>query len=90
MPEGWEIEWTSAARRTMGRLPEKVAVSVAEFVAGPLLSAPQRVGKALKLDLESCHAARRGEHRIIYEIHEEQRIILLLRIEHRRDVYRSR
>jgi mRNA interferase RelE/StbE len=33
---------------------------------------------------------RTGDHRIIYEIHDDQLLVLVLRVGHRRDVYRSR
>jgi mRNA-degrading endonuclease RelE of RelBE toxin-antitoxin system len=34
--------------------------------------------------------ARRGPYRIVYELDEERRRILVLRIDHRADVYRPR
>jgi len=33
---------------------------------------------------------RTGDYRIIYEIHDDELLILVLRVGHRRDVYRSR
>ncbi len=33
---------------------------------------------------------RTGDHRIIYEIEDDRLLVLVLRIGHRRDVYRSR
>lgn len=33
---------------------------------------------------------RTGDYRIIYEIHDDQLLVLVLRVGHRRDVYRSR
>ena len=39
-----EIAWRPAARRALGRLPEKVATAAIEFVYGPLADNPYRVG----------------------------------------------
>jgi mRNA-degrading endonuclease RelE of RelBE toxin-antitoxin system len=36
------------------------------------------------------HSARRGDYRIIYEIFEEEQVVLIHRVQHRRDVYRPR
>ena len=49
------IAWTTAARRALTRLPEKVATAVAEFLYGSLAASPHRVGKPLKLSLEGLH-----------------------------------
>lgn len=33
---------------------------------------------------------RTGDHRIIYEMHDDVLVVLVLRVGHRRDIYRSR
>jgi mRNA interferase RelE/StbE len=33
---------------------------------------------------------RTGDYRVIYEIHDDQLLVLVLRVGHRRDIYRSR
>ena len=85
MTEQYEIAWTPTAKRALQRLPEKVATAAIEFIYGTLASTPQRVGKALRFDLEGLHSARRGDYRIIYRIDHRLTIIA---IEHRADVYR--
>jgi mRNA-degrading endonuclease RelE of RelBE toxin-antitoxin system len=72
------------------RLPDKIAASVVEFMLGPLLENPRRVGHPLQRGLAGKWSARRGGYRIVYEIDQEQRIIIVLRIDHRADVYRPR
>lgn len=58
-----------------------------EFLTGALIENPQRVGKPLRGDLAGIHSARRGTYRVLYRINEHAREVLVLRIEHRRDVY---
>jgi mRNA interferase RelE/StbE len=82
------IAWTSASRRALTRLPEKVATAVVEFVYGSLAASPHRVGKPLKLGLEGLHSARRGDYRVIYRIDDERRLVTVMAIEHRSDAYR--
>ncbi len=69
--------------------PEGIAAAVIEFLTGALVENPHRVGKQLRGDLGGIHAARRGTYRVLYRINEAQREVVVLRIEHRRDAYRS-
>jgi mRNA interferase RelE/StbE len=43
-------------------------VAVWQFVSGPLLDNPHRVGKGLRYELEGYYSARRGQYRVIYRI----------------------
>ncbi len=85
-----EVAWTSTGRRSLNRLPEKVATAVVEFVYGSLTANPARVGKPLRLDLEGLHSARRGDYRVIYRIHAHRRRVDIIAVEHRADAYRRR
>jgi mRNA interferase RelE/StbE len=78
------------AKRRVQRLPEKIAAAVLEFILGPLLENPQRVGRALRGELEGLHAARVGAYRVVYGNDEEARTVTVLDVDHRGDVYRSR
>ncbi len=84
------IAWTTASRRALTRLPEKVATAVVEFLYGSLAASPHRVGKPLKLGLEGLHSARRGDYRVIYRIDDQRRLVTVMAIEHRSDAYRPR
>jgi mRNA interferase RelE/StbE len=84
------IAWTSPARRALTRLPEKIATAVVEFLYGSLAENPHRVGKPLGLSLEGMHSARRGDYRVIYRIDDDQRLVTVIAIEHRSDIYRPR
>ena len=88
--QGYVIAWTAAGRRALARLPEKVAAAVVEFLYGSLAASPHRVGKPLQLGLEGLHSARRGDYRLICRIDDQRRLVDVVAIEHRSDVYRSR
>jgi mRNA interferase RelE/StbE len=88
-PEPYELVLTPPAPRALrDKLPEPVAVAVIEFLTTALVGNPHRVGKALRDDLAGIWSARRGTYRVLYRIHEAEREVVVLRIEHRRDVYR--
>jgi len=84
----YEIEWTASALRSVDRLPEKIATACVEFVYGGLAENPQRVGRALRFELDGKHSARRGDFRVIYEIDARQSVVTVIAIDHRSDVYR--
>ena len=77
------------ARRALeSTLPEFVAAAGWEFIQGPLAENPHRVGKPLKGNLIGFWSARRGEYRVVYEINDDVVTVVVLRIGHRRDIYR--
>jgi len=79
----------TAARQLRERLPEAVAWACFEFIAGPVAEDPHRVGAPLRKPFEGQWRARRGEYRVRYAIDDETRIVYVLDIDHRRNVYRS-
>ncbi len=86
----YAVAWTPASRRSLARLPEKVATAAVEFIYGSLAQAPGRVGKPLQFGLAGLHSARRGDYRLIYRIDDDLRTVTVIAIEHRSDVYRPR
>lgn len=77
----------SAARAISEALPEAVAAAVIELVTGPLLDEPRRLGHELHNEVAGVLSARRGTFRVLYRI-DEDRHEVVLRVDHRRDVYR--
>ncbi|MEW6581744.1 MAG: type II toxin-antitoxin system RelE/ParE family toxin [Actinomycetota bacterium] len=59
-----------------------------EIFNGPLQERPRKVGRPLRNDLEGLWSARRGSFRIIYAIDDTTRTVDVIRVDHRRDVYR--
>ncbi|MBI5299972.1 MAG: type II toxin-antitoxin system RelE/ParE family toxin [Deltaproteobacteria bacterium] len=51
------------------------------------LSQDPHIGKMLKGDLRDYWSYRVGVYRIIYKIHQEEIIVEVLRIQHRKEVY---
>lgn len=89
----YTLKTTPTVRRQLtDELPESVAAAALEFITGPLLDNPQRVGKPLAPPLQDRHRARRGTYRILYRIlyriEDDSRTVIVLLISHRRDAYR--
>ncbi len=87
---GYELVVAASAARSLARLPEAVAAAVVEFMVGELCQHPRRVGHPLQRELAGLWAGRRGPYRVVYEIDEESMTVIVLRIDHRVDVYRPR
>jgi mRNA interferase RelE/StbE len=77
----------AARRQLTEHLPESVAFAAYEFIVGPLLDNPQRVGKQLRPPLDDRHSARRGTYRVIYRINQEKRCVTLVGVIRRSDAY---
>jgi mRNA interferase RelE/StbE len=86
----YRLRVTGPAERQLSRLPEATAAAIVEFMLGALLENPHRVGRPLQRELARMRSARRGSYRIVYEIDELQRLVVVLRIEHRSTAYRPR
>jgi mRNA interferase RelE/StbE len=87
--EPYELIISPTARRQLTeKLPESVAFAAHEFIVGPLLENPYRVGKRLQPPLDDRHSARRGTYRVIYRIDAEPRRVTVVAVVHRADAYR--
>jgi len=72
-------------------LPEDVAAAAVEFITGPLLEAPHRIGKPLRGTLTGFHSARLGaQWRVLYRIDEAKHAVIVQDIQHRSAAYRRR
>lgn len=85
----YELRVTGPAQRQLSRLPEGTAAAIVEFMLTALVQNPHRVGGRLQRELAGLHAARRGAYRVVYEIDDDERAVIVLRIDHRSNLYRS-
>lgn len=86
----YELRVTGPVQRQLERLPRGTAAAIVEFMVTALIENPHRVGGPLQRELVGMHSARRGAYRVIYEIDDELRVVIVLRVDHRSRVYRSR
>ena len=78
-----------AAKALSSLLPEKISHAVYEFITGPLLVNPRRVGKELGPPLAPAYSARRGDYRVLYFIDDDTHTVKVTAIRHGADAYRS-
>jgi mRNA interferase RelE/StbE len=88
----YELGTASPARRALTeQLPPDVAAAAVEFITGPLLDHPHRVGKPLGEELTGIYSTRLARNgRVLYEIDDTKHVVIVLAIRHRSAAYRHR
>ncbi len=80
---------TASALRSLQAVPPRIAGPLVEFIFGGLAGDARRRGKPLQQELAGRHAARRGDYQIVYRLGEDTKMMYVLKIGHRSQVYRS-
>lgn len=84
----YTVELSPAAQRQIRKLAPPVQRRIIQRLEG--LAALPRPPDARKLaGAEDLYRVRSGEYRIIYQIVDERLVILIVRVGHRREVYRQ-
>lgn len=87
----WKVEFSRAAERELDRLDRQHARKLLVFLHERLarLEDPRSLGEALKGPrFGEFWRYRIGDYRIVVRIEDERLIILVVRIGHRREVYK--
>ena len=83
----YKIELRRKAQRSLDRLPTGDFEAVLDAVKG-LANSPRPKGVE-KIKSAGLWRIRQGDYRIVYSIDDGQKIVTILRIGHRREIYRS-
>jgi len=87
----WRIEFSQAAERELGKLDRQIARRILKVLHGRIAPAddPRFFGEALKgSTLGEFWKYRVGDYRLICLIEDQVLRILVVRVGHRREVYR--
>jgi mRNA interferase RelE/StbE len=86
----WQIAITRGAEKQIKRLDRTAQAAVLRFLRERLQSAenPRQWGKPLQGEKGGLWRYRVGDYRLICDIQDEQITVLVLRVGHRKDVYR--
>jgi len=84
----YRVQLLPKAKRELMRLPRKDQVRVLALLS-VLATEPRPAGVVKLAGQNNLWRLRTGNYRIVYEIHDDRLIVLVLRIGHRRDVYRG-
>ena len=82
----YSIEVKASAVKVLERIPRDDQIQIAKKIKS--LASNPRPNNCVKLSDSIYYRVRCGDYRIIYEILDDKLIIVILKIGHRKDVYR--
>lgn len=87
----WRVEFDDGAKRDLEKLDKPIALRITRFLRERVgqLDDPRSIGDALKGSrLGEFWRYRVGDYRIICDLQNQQLLVLVLRVGHRREIYR--
>ncbi len=84
----YEIIIKPAAEKSLDKIPKSSRSRLADALE-KLRDNPRPPGVIKMSGVENLWRIRIGDYRVVYEIHDDRLIVLVLRVAHRKDVYRG-
>ena len=85
----WGYSFEERALKELKKLGRPAQRQIIDYLDERILGTedPRRFGKALRGDLAGLWRYRVGDYRLITSVEEQQLLVLVVRVGHRRDVY---
>ncbi|OQA61626.1 MAG: Toxin RelG [Candidatus Atribacteria bacterium ADurb.Bin276] len=86
----WKIEWDDAARKELRHLGHTEQKKILNFLRDRIstLEDPRNSGKPLTGNKMGLWRYRLGDYRIVCKIYDQELLVLVLKVGHRKKVYR--
>lgn len=86
----WRVEFLPAADKAFGKLDRRHQKRIQKFIEGRLIADgdPRRLGEAYVGPLRGYWKYRVGDHRLVCEVRDKTRTIIVPAIGDRKDIYR--
>lgn len=85
----YRLRFTPAVKKHISKLDRPIAVRIKQYLVDLDLANPRSSGKPLAGD-DGIWRYRVGDYRILASISDEEVLVLVVAISHRRQVYRTR
>lgn len=87
----WTINWNEKALKDLKKLAKPVQIKILKFLNRRIAyqENPRMFGKALSFDKRGLWRYRVEDFRIICQINDEELLILVVKLGHRKEVYRN-
>ena len=83
----YSVEFRPAVLKSMKRLPKKDLRRIKKKIDDLAENLPDPNTTKMS-ENNSFHKVRSGDYRIIYDIHEDRLVILIVKVGHRKDIYK--
>ena len=83
----YSVVFAPQAVKQINKLPQDIKFRIGDVLCNVLAKDPFE-GKALKADLKGLFSYRVGDYRIIYSIIKNRLVVQVIKVMHRREVYR--
>ena len=83
----YSVEFRPAVLKSMKRLPKKDLRRIKKKIDGLAENLPDPASTKMKGN-NPFHRVRTGDYRIVYQIFEDRLVILVVKVGHRKDVYK--
>lgn len=83
----YKTKWKKAADENLEEMSPDIALKIYNKVESYLVQSPKEIGKQLTGNHNGLYRYRYGDYRILYEIDEENSLIIINRVGHRSNIY---
>lgn len=83
----YKVVYLDQVEEDLKKLDKTTAKKILARIETYLAADPKELGKPLKGEFQGYWRYRWGDYRVIYKISEQEILIIVLRISHRKDVY---
>lgn len=85
----WRIEFANSAEKELSKLERPVTQRILTFLRDRVAGDPRSVGEPLKGELSEFWKYRIGAYRLYADIQDDTVTVLVVKVGHRREVYRK-
>lgn len=83
----FRLNFKASVAKDLRQIPKRDVQSILKRIEG--LADDPRPNGSEKLSGQERYRVRQGTYRIVYEIREQELVVMVVKIGHRRDVYRT-
>ncbi len=84
----YKVRWHEDVWKDLRDLDKELALKVIHRITRYLVQDPLKLGKPLKENLAGLFRYRFGDYRIMYVVDIPEEMITILKVRHRKDIYR--
>lgn len=83
----YEVSFVKSAQKELSKLPQQIGLRIAKAIYR--LSTDPRKGNVRPMVGTKSWRLRVGDYRVVYDIIDRKLVILVIRVRHRKEIYRD-